>query len=267
MQKATMLRRSIPMVPLTRLILSLLILSLMIHVFSASEISLVLFLVLWHFGKCGPPFKRSSLPFSRFSWWLDSWASMVAKLANTRKFLFRKLPINRPILVCSLILRLMLKQLDASLWNSLLLSFPKRRKTFVVCVRAKRAKEPSVASLFASNRPSFHRVIPGFMCQGGDFTNGNGTGGESIYGAKFNDEFDQGFIAHSEPGLLSCANSGKNTNESQFFLTTAKASWLNCKHVVFGKVESGMDVVIQEVLTYYLFFPGTNALFTEPSTR
>lgn len=129
-------------------------------------------------------------------------------------------------------------RVELELWGK---TVPKTAENFRALATGEKGKGKSGKMLHFKGSP-VHRVIPAFMMQGGDFTAGNGTGGESIYGEKFPDE--NFLCTHTEAGLLSMANAGPNTNGSQFFITFKETPWLDGRHVVFGKVSKGMDVIL-----------------------
>lgn len=120
--------------------------------------------------------------------------------------------------------------------------FPKTAENFRALCTGEKGMGQSGKKLHFKGS-SFHRIVPGFMGQGGDFTNGDGTGGESIYGRRFDDEWTNGYLSHAAPGLLSMANVGENSNSSQFFFTFGPALHLNRKNVVFGQVTHGVSVI------------------------
>lgn len=128
-------------------------------------------------------------------------------------------------------------KIEMELWGK---TVPKTVENFRALATGEKGKGKSSKALHYKGSP-VHRVIPQFMLQGGDFTNGDGTGGESIYGEKFADENFN--CKHTERGLLSMANAGPNTNGSQFFITFKETAWLDGRHVVFGKVTKGLDVL------------------------
>jgi peptidylprolyl isomerase len=128
-------------------------------------------------------------------------------------------------------------RIELELWGK---TTPKTAENFRALATGEKGKGKLGKPLHFKESP-VHRVIPGFMMQAGDFTAGNGTGGESIYGEKFPDENFN--CKHTEKGLLSMANAGPNTNGSQFFITFKETPWLDGRHVVFGKVTKGFDIV------------------------